>query len=255
MTDQPVTQFANDLAVDLGYESARKVRSAVTWKHFAKGLRNSFGTALNRAGLEFENFTVISNDCWGQALYEGYGLPYQTPLVGAGMHADCFLCFLTDIEGYLRSPLRFIAKSRYMAVKRLRNHSHLWPIGLLRDDVEVHFMHYYTEDACRRMWDAGCEKLRLDRLAVKFTADKDGATPEHVKRFAAMHFERKLLISRRNYPEISCAIQTPNFVLNGAVMFRRSIKYFDCTHWLNTGQIRRNTPRVWTSKILYARGV
>jgi uncharacterized protein (DUF1919 family) len=253
MIDGPMTQFASDLARDLTYEPATV--SAVTWRHSIKSLRNDFGAVLNRVGLECENFTVISNDCWGQALYEGYGLPYKTPLVGAGMHANCFLRFLTDIEGYVRSPLRFIPESRYPAVKRLRNQRHLWPIATLRNDVEVHFMHYYTEDACRRMWDAGCEKLHLDRLAVKFTADKDGATPEHVERFTAMPFERKLLITRSSYPGVSCAIRTPNFVINGAVMFRRSIQYFDCTHWLNTGKILHNTPRVWASKMIYARGV
>jgi uncharacterized protein (DUF1919 family) len=228
-------------------------------RHGVLSVRNQLGEVLLRSGLEHREFTVLSNDCWGQALYEGYGLPCQTPLAGSGMHADCFLRFLGDIEGYLRSPLRFIAETRYTAVKRLRSQreaqSGLWPIAMLGEDVEVHFLHYRSEDESRRAWDAGCERLNLKRIAVKFSADKDGATQEHIERFAALPFERKLLISRQSLPEIACAVQTPDFVINGAVMFRRSVKYFDCTHWLNTGEILRNTPRVWASKAIFARGV
>jgi uncharacterized protein (DUF1919 family) len=222
-------------------------------------LRNRLGASLLRAGLEDREFTVLSNDCWGQALYEGYGMPCLTPLVGAGMYADCFLRFLGNIEGYLRSPLRFVAETRYAALGRIRSQraaqNGLWPIAVLGDDVEVHFLHFRTEDESRRSWDAGCERLHLKRIAVKFSADKDGATQDHIERFAAMPFARKLLLSRQSLPGIACAVRTPNYVVNGAVMFRRSVKYFDCTHWLNTGEIRRNTPRVWASKAIFAQGV
>ena len=222
-------------------------------------LRNQLGGVLLRAGLQHSEFTVLSNDCWGQALYEGYELPCQTPFVGAGMHADCFLRFLGDIEGYLRSPLRFVSETRYLAVRRLRSQRATqkgpWPIAMLGDDLEVHFLHSETADEARRAWDAGYERLNLKRIAVKFSADKDGATDEHIRRFAALPFERKLLISRQSLPDISCAVQTPDYVINGAAMFRRSIKYFDCTHWLNTGEVCRNTPRVWAGKAIFARGV
>jgi uncharacterized protein (DUF1919 family) len=250
-------------AAEVNAVSPRSVRDEATLtarlRHGTIATRNWLAASMLRSGLEHREFTVLSNDCWGQALYEGYGLPCQTPLAGAGMHADCFLRFLGDIEGHLKRPLRFIPETRYAAVRRLRGQRGAqngnWPIALLGDDVEVHFLHYQAEDACRRAWDLGCERLNFKRLSVKFSADKDGATAEHMERFAAMPFERKLLISREALPQIACAVQTPNYVINGAVMFRRSAKYFDCTHWLNTGEILRNTPRVLACKALFARGV
>ena len=238
-----------------GAQAARQTGLARPWTDHLKNWRNHAGGALNRAGLEEREFTVLSNDCWGQALYEGYGLPLQTPLAGSGMYADCFIRFLSDIEGYLRSPLRFVRNTRHVALGRVRNQRWPWPIAVLREDVEVHFLHHRSEDACRRVWEAGCEKLQLKRIAVKFSVDKDGATEEHVRRFAAMPFERKLLISRNHHPGIACAVEIPNYVANGAVMFRRSIKHFDCTHWLNTGEILRTSPRIWMNKAIYARGV
>jgi uncharacterized protein (DUF1919 family) len=238
----------DDIAGQIPEENLR------TWKHSLRDVRNRFGVLVNRVGLENEKFTVLSNDCWGQALYAGYGLPYQTPLVGSGMYSDCFLRFLGDVEGYLRSPLRFVSQTRYAGLQRIRNQRRAWPIAVLRDDVEIHFMHYQSEYTSRRAWEAGLENMHLDRIAVKFTADKDGATEEQVRQFAALPFRRKLLLIRRSRPEIACAVQTPDFVINGAVMFRRSLKYFDCTRWLNTGEIAVDTPRVWVNKLIYARG-
>lgn len=232
---------------------------AAKLRHGSFATRNRLAASMLRSGLEHREFTVLSNDCWGQALYEGYGLPCQTPFSGAGMYADCFLRFLGDIESYLRSPLQFVPETRYGALGRIRSQrgtrSGRWPIALLHGDVEVHFLHYRTEDESRRAWDTGCERLNLKRLSVKLSADKDGVTLEHVERFAAMPFERKLVLSRQSLPEIACALHTPDYVINGAVMFRRSAKYFDCTHWLNTGEILRNTPRVLACKALFARGV
>jgi uncharacterized protein (DUF1919 family) len=219
-----------------------------------KALRNRVGAALNRVGLKHTEFTVISNDCWGQALYQEWGLPCQTPFAGSGMHADCFLRFLEDIPGFLRSPLRFVSLSRHATVNRLRLRREPWPIAVLGDEVEVHFMHHPNQSEAARSWHQGCELVNLARLAVKFTVDKDGASPRHVARFSRMPFERKLLISERSHPEIDCAVQVPNYVTNGAMMFHRSLRHFDCAHWLNTGEIRRNTPRVLLNKLLYMRG-
>jgi uncharacterized protein (DUF1919 family) len=220
-----------------------------------KALRNRVGAALNRIGLEHTEFTVISNDCWGQALYQEWGLPCQTPFAGSGMHADCFLRFLEDIPGFLDAPLRFVSLSRHTSVNRLRLRRESWPMAVLGGEVEVHFMHHHNEHDAERTWRRGCELINLDRIAVKFSVDKDGASQEHMARFIRMPFERKLLISERSHPEIDCAIQVPNYVTNGAMMFHRSLRHFDCAHWLNTGQIRRRTPRVMLNKLLYMRGV
>lgn len=231
------------------------VQETSPWKAHVKVLRNRMGARLNRMALERTDFTVISNDCWGQALYEELGLPSRTPLIGSGMHAECFLRFLTDIPGYLAMPLRFISVSRHGSVNRLRTRRGGWPMATLGDGVEVHFLHYRTEEASRRAWEDGCQNVNLDRLAIKFTVDKDGASQKHLAIFDRLPFERKLLLSAHPHPEIACAVQVPDYVINGAMMFRRSLRHFDCAHWLNTGQIRRTTLRVCMNKLVYARGV
>jgi len=225
------------------------------WIAHAKLLRDRMGARLNRMAIEHTDFTVISNDCWGQALYEELGLPSRTPLFGSGMHAECFLRFLSDIPGYLAMPLRFISVSRHGSVNRLRTRRGVWPMAALGDGVEIHFIHYKSEEESRSAWEQGCRKVNLDRLAVKFTVDKDGASPKHLTIFDQLPFERKLLLSAHPHPEIGCAVHVPEYILNGAMMFRRSLRHFDCGHWLNTGEIRRTTLRVLVNKAIYARGV
>jgi uncharacterized protein (DUF1919 family) len=226
----------------------------VEWSRWIKSQRNRVGAQLNLMGLERTDFTIISNDCWGQALYDEWGLPRRTPMVGAGMRAECFIQFLTDIQGYLESPLRFVSLSRHESINRLRLRRAVWPIGLLRDDVEVHFLHYQSTQGARDAWESGRKLVNFDRLAVKFSVDKDGAVLRHIHEFDRMPFKRKLLISERDHPDIPSAIHVPNYIINGAMMFRRSLGFFDCAHWLNTGEIKRTGARLMLNKLLYARG-
>ena len=247
------------LAHEESAEFALNTRSSAqvgdrTWKNSIKDFRNGIGSRLNRVGLDPHAFTVLSNDCWGQALYEDFALPYLTPMVGCGMHADGFLCFLENVDGYLKAPLEFIANSRNPSVRRLRMQRGGWPVGLLGGDVEVHFLHFEREEEARRTWEAGCANVQSDRLVVKFSADKNGATQNHIDRFVRLPHKRKLLISAHPHPEIKCAVHAPDYELNGAFMFRRTLKYFDCAHWINTGEVKRNTPRVFLNKLLYAWG-
>ena len=38
-------------------------------------------SALRRKQLDDENFTIISNNCWGGTIYESYGIKKQSPTV------------------------------------------------------------------------------------------------------------------------------------------------------------------------------
>lgn len=225
-----------------------------SWTDRAKALRNRLGARLNKIGLRRHDFSVISNDCWAEELYQDWGIPCRTPFCGLGMGAPSFLRFISDLRRYLQEPIEFVPESRHEIVNRLRKRGG-WPIGLLGGDVEIYFLHYTTEKQARRAWEEGCRSVNLDRIAVKFTVDKDGALPEHIEEFSRLPFERKLMISKESYPAIPCAVRASKYVNNGAIMFRRSLRDFDCAHWLNTGEVRRHTLRVFLNKLLYFRGV
>jgi uncharacterized protein (DUF1919 family) len=219
-----------------------------------KAFRNRIGARLNRLGLKHRDFSILSNDCWAEVLYQDWGIPCRSPFQGLGMGAPDFLRFLTDFERYVSAPLEFVPESRHEVVNRLGRDSG-WLVGLLGGDVEIYFVHHKSEALARRSWEEGCRSINLNRIAVKFTADKDGALQEHIEQFNRLPFERKLLLTKRAYPAIPCAVQASRFVSDGALLFRRSLRDFDCAHWLDTGEIRRHTLRVFLNKLLYLRGV
>lgn len=225
-----------------------------SWSARAKNIRNRFGAWLNQLGLERRDFSILSNDCWAEALYKDWQVPYRTPFRGLGMAPESFLLFLGDLERYLGEPLIFLDRSRYEVVNRFQRRFG-WPIGCIGGDVEIYFLHYSTQDQARRAWEEGCRSINLDCLAVEFTVDKDGALPEHMERFNRLPYARKLLLCKQPYPAFPCAVHASKFVANGALLFRRSLCDFDCAHWLNTGEIRRHTLRVLLNKLIYLRGV
>jgi uncharacterized protein (DUF1919 family) len=219
-----------------------------------KVFRNRIAARLNRLGLKDRDFSILSNDCWAEELYLDWGLACRTPFRGLGMAAPYFLRFVSDLPRYLQAPLEFIPESRHKVVNRLRR-EYGWPIGLLGGDLEIYFLYYHNEEDARRTWEEGCRSINPKRIAVKFTVDKDGSVPEFAEQFSRLPFERKLLLTKLDYPEIPCAVRVSRYVTDGALMFRRSLRDFDCTHWLNTGQIRRRSLRVFLNRILYFRGV
>jgi uncharacterized protein (DUF1919 family) len=238
----PNSQFRRD------QEQSRSLTSLV------KTFRNRLGARLNQIGLRDRDFSILSNDCWAEALYEDWEVPCRTPFRGLGMDPSSFLHFVSDLERYLKEPLRFVPHSRHTVVNRFRGQDG-WPIGMLGEEVEIYFLHYREEEEARRAWEDGCRAINLEHVAVKFTVDKDGARPEHIEQFNRLPFKRKLLLCKRSYPAVPCAVRASKFVGDGAMMFRRSLRDFDCAHWLNTGEIRRHTPRVLLNKLIYFVGV
>lgn len=220
----------------------------------AKTLRNRIGARLNQRGLQHRDFSILSNDCWAWELYKDWRVPCRTPFRGLGMPPEAFLRFLGDIERYVKEPLRFISHSKHVSVNRIGRQQG-WLFGLIGEELEVYFVHYANEEEARQAWEEGCRTINLNRIAVKFSADKDGARLEHIEQFCKLPFERKLVLTKRAYRAIPCAVKVSRFESDGGRMFRRSLRDFDCAHWLNTGEIRRHTLRVFINKLLYLRGV
>jgi uncharacterized protein (DUF1919 family) len=47
-----------------------------------KGLPDKLYCKVARIRLKNQDFTIISNDCWGGGVYEDLQLQYTTPMVG-----------------------------------------------------------------------------------------------------------------------------------------------------------------------------
>jgi uncharacterized protein (DUF1919 family) len=187
----------------------------------------------NKWKLKNNNFTVFSNDCWGAEVYQYYDLAYNTPFIGLYLMAECYLKFLKRPEYYLSLDLQFTEKSKYEQVEQTRiSREKYFPTGVL-EDVEIQFLHYESEAEAIEKWNRRKQRINFNSLFIKFDGSKDGATDEIISEFDQLHFKNKICLSNRKIENIKSLVYCPNWEKDGAVMFKKSIKYFNLPKWLN----------------------
>ena len=213
-----------------------RVRSAQAW-----------ADALWRLRHDGSDFSIISDNCWGGFLYQHLRRPYLTPFAGLFMEPDCFLRMLADLRSCLAHPPRRAAASRYGHLEQARGRLFPeYPIGLLGDGIEVHFLHYATWEEALAKWLRRRDRIRWDRLYFKFT-DRDGADPDLARRFLALPFPRKLYLTNRADVagnEVVClGGRGAPTVHEGTWEFRR---HMDVPAWLSAERVRGGA---WLQKL------
>jgi uncharacterized protein (DUF1919 family) len=179
-------------------------------------------------------FTVVANDCWGAEVYKDFGLPFDTPFIGLFVPGSCFMKLVSDFKQIVTSPIRFTKESRFERDPDFIDKG--YPIGILADDIELHFLHYDSEADAASKWSRRVERIVFDRLFFKISADgKYPFTDEEVRRFGELPIPRKLVLTRRSFPDVACAVSVPadDYLENGKLMYERTHKYVDMATWLN----------------------
>ena len=85
-----------------------------------------------------KNISIISNDCWGGEFYKNTNRPFNTPFIGLFILADDFVDLCINIDN-LKWVVTELDNSKVLG-------SVTYPLGLLDDKYEIHFMHYVTFD-------------------------------------------------------------------------------------------------------------
>jgi uncharacterized protein (DUF1919 family) len=150
-------------------------------------------------GLTNRNFTIISNNCWGGFVYQRFNLPYLTPFIGLFVPAPCFIKLLEDFENNIQKEMRFIACEDSSYYVRINTSDRVYPIGVLGDDIEIHFLHYKTEEDARDSWKRRKKRIKFDNMFIKF-AEMDCCTPDLITRFEHLPFKHKICLTAHEYP-------------------------------------------------------
>lgn len=187
-----------------------------------------------RSRLRVPRFSLIANNCWGAEVYKDLGLPFSTPFIGLFVPGPDFVRLASDHERILRSPLRFVEHSVYPLYNGKRSANKAYPLALLDDDVEVHFLHYGSEQEAQHKWSRRLARLAWDRLFWVFLADSDididNTGPLRI--FSELPL-RKLALARDNRGLGSCCTTIPEYVQDGKEMYNISLTYLDIVEWLN----------------------
>lgn len=144
------------------------------------------------------NFSIISNNCWGGGIYQELKVPYNSPTIGLYFYPDDYLKFLSDLKYYCTD-----AKLSFTNFSRHKNTSVEYPVGLLDNEVEIHFLHYHSTEEAAEKWNRRKERINWDNLFVKMD-DRDGCTIDHCIKFDKLPFNKKVMFTVSKLPLSSC---------------------------------------------------
>lgn len=155
--------------------------------------------------LKFENFTIISNNCWGGMVYESYDLPKNSPTVGLFFVALDYIEFLSDLKGYINGKLTFIKpeESRWKNMPQIASDKRFgsYPIGVLsngKKTIEIFFLHYHSKEEAMEKWQRRVQRVNWNRLLVKFN-DQNGCTESDLEQFLKLPYKNKLFFTCRHW--------------------------------------------------------
>ncbi len=192
---------------------------------------------LLRMRVKNRNFSIISYDCWGGGLYKDLGLKYTTPTIGLFFYAPCYIKMLKNLDFFLKSEIKFIDISKYEEANIRRENGDKYPIGLLREEIEIHFMHYKTPQEAKEKWNRRLQRLNMGNLFISFS-DRALCEPEHIKEFDSLPFKNKVCFTAKEYPNCKSVVWLKRFknkphIGNIFTNPEEYKKYFDVANWLN----------------------
>ncbi len=192
-----------------------------------------------RKKLRNENFTIISNNCWGGTIYESYGIKKMSPTIGMFIMPADYLKFVSDLKHYLEQPLIFISpeESRWRSVLENKRNWGTYLIGRL-DDIELHMLHYHDQKAARHKWESRIHRINWNNILYKFN-DQNGATVDDLKTFIHMPFKNKICFTVKKEMKIHSSIlliKQPGELKDGIKASREPFgksKYLNVTNYIN----------------------
>ena len=159
--------------------------------------RYRMGSKRRRKKLLTTDFSIISNNCYAEIVYQYLHLPYNTPTVGLYFYADEYIKFCENFNYYIEQELKFIETktSKYYADLVEKGYENKI-VGIL-DDVEIVFLYYSTREEAKQNWDKRCKKLSKN-VIFKFS-DQYLCSYNHIRKFYELPFRYKICFTSEPY--------------------------------------------------------
>jgi uncharacterized protein (DUF1919 family) len=192
-----------------------------------------------RSKLKNKTFSIISNNCISGGIYHKFGLPFSTPTVWCFFFPAEYIKFLENLKGHLNQPLQFTTQTKHPSAQQLRQTiQRNYPIGVLGGDVEIHFLHYHTDEDAREKWNRRLARINWDNLFFLFSdSEPQEFTQTLLERYEKLPFEHKLFFSSTPQPNSKCTVYVKDCFGSASVSDstrnRKYEKYVDLTKWFN----------------------
>lgn len=169
----------------------QEIKSAVN-----KRQRFFINRSLQRK-LTNQGMTVISANCVGAFILHDFHQPFNSPFVNLYLSPQDFLRYLQNMDFYRTQPLTFVQTEKS------------YPVGKLAD-LEIHFMHYHSEQEANEKWQLRTSRMKLDNLFIMMT-DRDGVTEKDIQLFDQLPFKNKVIFTHKPYPAFKSACYIKGF--------------------------------------------
>ena len=186
--------------------------------------------------LKNAKFTIICNNCYGGHIYQSLQTQYNTPTVGLYFFAEDYIHFLENLEECLSSELKFINSSKYEECQE-EYQKLKYPIGLLLNKIEIHFLHYNSEEEAKEKWNRRKERIDYNNLFVIMN-DQNRFKNNHLVKFNALKFHKVFLSSKHINMSNVVWVKTYRNKLFVGDMYNDWLKclpYFDLVKWIRKG--------------------
>lgn len=224
------------------------------WQNKIRFLVTKDYPPLDLAKIKNKNFTIISDDEWGGEVYKAFNLQELSPLIGIKIFKDDFIELAGNLKSYLSKPLHFIrmADARHgydfngVGLKE-------YPIALLGDKVELHFVAYTSAHDAEKKWNERVSRINWDNLFLKMDISREINVPNAIEKFESvkhvyansacfLNAFHKLEIG--NHPEKKSVTLINNWNPEIDVLFPLSLHSFNLIGWLNgeNGTYTNNNP-------------
>lgn len=180
--------------------------------------------------LKNSNFTIISSTCNGGVIYSDLKQKFNSPTINLFILPEQFIKLCKNLKFYMTCDLVEC------------NINHKYPVGILNQEIYLHFVHYHSFEEAKSKWDERKKRINYDNLYFMMT-DRDGCTEEIIKEFDQLPYKNKVIFTSNQYPQYKSTIFCDEYVNEkevGVLTNFRNIagerlydRYFDIVGWLN----------------------
>ena len=162
--------------------------------------------------------SIISNNCFAGKIYQDLKYKYTSPTEGLFFYYPDYIVFLKNLRHYLtEAKLTFTRNSRYLIANERRKESgNMYPIGLLDGNIEIHFLHYHTEEEAAEKCLRRTSRVNFDDIWI-IGSERDLCTDSDIRAFDELSFHNKVFFSSKDYPDLYTICFMKEFQRQGEV--------------------------------------
>ena len=146
--------------------------------------------------------SIISSNCFAGRIMQDRKMAYNSPTLGLYFMSPDYIEFLQHLEYYLKeAKLEFVEHSKYSIGNERRNKwKHWYPIGILGGKVEIHFLHYYTEQEAEEKWYRRAARVNFEKLYI-IGMEQNLCTEKDILDFCKLPYNNKVFFSSKEVCE------------------------------------------------------